>query len=103
MPKGPQTQHAEVLRRLVNQLFDEDKIAMLASNFDASAELVLYGPSIDNYWPCVALSSNFETSSHGLFVIGDSAGHSRGIYQALVAGRAWADARNARALSAAAI
>jgi uncharacterized FAD-dependent dehydrogenase len=92
-----------VLQHLVHQLFDEDKIAMLASNFDVPAELVLYGPSIDNFWPRVALSSNFETSNPGLFVIGDSAGYSRGIYQALVAGRAWADAKNVRALSAAAL
>ena len=103
MPKGPYANHSEVLQHLVHQLFDEDKIAMLASNFDVPAELVLYGPSIDNFWPRVALSSNFETSNPGLFVIGDSAGYSRGIYQALVAGRAWADAKNVRALSAAAL
>jgi uncharacterized FAD-dependent dehydrogenase len=50
----------------------------------------IYGPAIDLYWPSPVLSSGFRTQIDGLSVIGDAAGVSRGIVQALVSGAAWA-------------
>lgn len=90
IPAGPKAAYAVILEMLVEQLLDRSKINLLSSDLKEPTKMSIYGPSIDNFWPKVELTSSFETSSAGLFVIGDAAGYSRGIYQAMFAGRAWA-------------
>lgn len=48
-------------------------------------------PVIDNLWNSIILSKYMETSIRGLYVIGDSTGHMRGIMQACVTGMLCAD------------
>lgn len=92
-PSGPNSSYAIILEKLVDQLLDRDKVDFLAPSLQEPTLMSIYGPSIDNYWPKVQLTNTFETSRSGLYVIGDAAGYSRGIYQAMFAGQEWAQAQ----------
>ena len=50
-----------------------------------------FGPSIDRYWPVPDIRINCSTNVRDLFIVGDAAGRSRGILQAMISGVAWAN------------
>jgi uncharacterized FAD-dependent dehydrogenase len=43
-------------------------------------------PLIDWHWPTFAIENSFKTNISGLFCLGDSSGHARGLLQAAVSG-----------------
>jgi hypothetical protein len=46
----------------------------------------VFGPELDQYWFRYPLHLGFQTSTPGLFVLGDASGHFRGILQAFCSG-----------------
>lgn len=59
---------------------DESKLIRLGG------EIKVHYPLIDWHWPTFALPASFRTSMPGLYVIGDLAGHARGLLQSAVSG-----------------
>lgn len=92
----PTEDHRMLIEDLINLLFHETN-SILLSHIEPT-EVSLLGPAIDRYWPIPKLQQDLQTNIPGLFVLGDAAGVSRGIIQALVSGASWAISRNAFSL-----
>jgi uncharacterized FAD-dependent dehydrogenase len=88
----PTEGHRFLIEDLINRLFCETNSVLLPNT--EPAEVSILGPAIDRYWPLPKLQQNLETNIPGLFVLGDAAGVSRGIVQALVSGASWAISTN---------
>ncbi|WP_295537637.1 hypothetical protein [uncultured Pseudacidovorax sp.] len=82
-------------QKLLQTYFDSEAIEALTAFVDAlnDARLIdfeggctVYYPLIDWYWPIFGTTSTFETTKAGLYVVGDLAGHARGLLQAAVSG-----------------
>lgn len=95
VPIWPSDAHKSLMSELLDNVVGGKHIHMLEPT--ASEQVVrIYGPSVDLYWPSPALTPGFRTEIDGLSVIGDAAGVSRGIVQALASGAAWALVEAAR-------
>ena len=90
IPERPSPRYKKALQALLHRLLNDPSCQI----FDGAAKehelLKVFGPSIDLYWPKVQLSEGFKSSVEGVYVIGDAAGVSRGIVQAMAAGKSWA-------------
>jgi hypothetical protein len=83
--EGHRTMMAELLMLTLGGRFQ-----LLRRCKGESANVTVYGPAIDRYWPRVRLGQGLKTDVPGVFVLGDAAGVSRGFVQAMVSGAAWA-------------
>jgi len=89
IPVWPSQAHRSLMSELLDNVVGGKHVHMFKPT--ASEEVVrIYGPAVDLYWPLPALSQGFRTAIDGLSVIGDAAGLSRGIVQAMTSGAAWA-------------
>jgi uncharacterized protein len=52
----------------------------------AHAQISVYAPELDYYWPRFQIRSGFASASPGVFLVGDACGHFRGILQAFCSG-----------------
>ena len=89
-PEGPSKEHSVLMAKLLDQVVGGEFVELISRDLPANSRMKVFGPAIDLYWPRPFLNEGFKTSIEGVTVIGDAAGRSRGIYQALVAGTAWA-------------
>lgn len=91
IPEGPSPRYKMILQALLDRLINDPTCRMFDGAIGVNGPLKVYGPSMDLYWPKVHLSKGFKSSAEGVFVIGDAAGVSRGIVQAMAAGKSWAN------------
>jgi len=83
----PTAQHTELMNHLIDKVILSSEYSILKDHFDDTAKLRVYGPAIDRYWNMPTLDENFQSIDVDRFyVIGDAAGKSRGIYQAMYSG-----------------
>jgi hypothetical protein len=82
-------------RNLVEQIFGAEVCSDLerfgkaleeAGLVDWGAPHAVHFPLLDWHWNVYALETTHETSKSGLMVVGDSAGHARGLLQAGISG-----------------
>lgn len=90
IPEGPSPQYKKALQALLHRLLNDPSCQVFDGAKGEHGPLKVFGPSIDLYWPKVQLSRGFKASVEGIYVIGDAAGVSRGIVQAMAAGKSWA-------------
>lgn len=90
IPEGPSPLYKKALQALLRRLLDDPSCQIFDGSAGELGQLNVFGPSIDLYWPKVQLSQGFKSSVEGVYVIGDAAGVSRGIVQAMAAGKSWA-------------
>lgn len=90
IPKGPSPRYKKALQALLHRLLNDPSCQIFDGATGEHGLLKVFGPSIDLYWPKVRLSQGFKSSVDGVYVIGDAAGVSRGIVQAMAAGKSWA-------------
>ncbi len=90
IPEGPSPQYKKALQVLLHELLNNPSCRIFDGAIAEHGPLKVFGPSIDLYWPKVQLLQGFKTSVKGVYVIGDAAGVSRGIVQAMAAGKSWA-------------
>jgi uncharacterized protein len=50
------------------------------------ADISVFGPEVDRYWPRYWLADGFQTEVPGMYIIGDASGQFRGILQAFCSG-----------------
>lgn len=53
---------------------------------DWSSSHIVHIPLLDWYWPVFGTKNGFQTEFPQLFVVGDAAGHARGLFQAALSG-----------------
>lgn len=94
IPEGPSPQYKKALQALLHRLLNDPSCQIFDGATGEHGPLKVFGPSIDLYWPKVQLSRGFKASVEGVYVIGDAAGVSRGIVQAMAAGKSWAHSVN---------
>jgi uncharacterized FAD-dependent dehydrogenase len=87
MPVFPTREHCEIMTQTLRSLlYGEDAIIVKGTTIS------IYSPSIDLQWLKPHLKSDFSLyNDNNIYVIGDAAGKSRGIIQALFAGVCWAN------------
>ncbi|HEU0097393.1 MAG TPA: hypothetical protein VFQ67_01335 [Allosphingosinicella sp.] len=92
LPDGPIPEHTELIKRLTSDALSLAGSPVSSHGFSEgrAARIRVYSPAIDRYWPCPELRGNFEASVKGIWIIGDAAGLSRGIGQAIYSGVSWA-------------
>lgn len=92
LPDGATPDHTAILRMLVKDIFSiaGGPIATGMADKSKEREIEVLGPAIDQYWPDPVLGDGFSTSVEGVWVIGDAASASRGIFQAIYSGACWA-------------
>ena len=90
IPEGPSPQYKKAHQALLHRLLNDPSCQIFDGATGEHGPLKVFGPSIDLYWPKVQLSRGFKASVEGVYVIGDAAGVSRGIVQAMAAGKSWA-------------
>lgn len=81
---------------VLEKLFEPSSLEALnafANNLQSAGLLnwsdahTIHLPLLDWHWPTYALPGTFHSSLPGLFVLGDSSGHARGLLQAAVSGK----------------
>nr|WP_306267025.1 hypothetical protein [Pararhizobium sp. IMCC3301] len=90
IPDGPSPLYKKAIRALLHRLINDPSCQIFEDDTEQHLPLKVFGPSIDLYWPKVQLSPGFNSSVDGVYIIGDAAGVSRGIIQAMAAGKSWA-------------
>lgn len=90
IPEGPSLLYKKALQALLHRLLNDPSCQIFDDATVGSGQVKVFGPSIDLYWPKVHLTQGFRASVAGVYVIGDAAGVSRGIVQAMAAGKSWA-------------
>ena len=90
IPEGPSPRYKKTIQVLLHRLLNDPSCQVFDDSTKKRGPLKVFGPTIDLYWPKVQLSFGFKSSVEGVYVIGDAAGVSRGIVQAMVAGKSWA-------------
>lgn len=71
----------------VPRLLEEFVESLALSNLiAASTPCMVHYPLLDWHWPVFAKPGSFETTIPGLWVVGDLAGHARGLLQSAVSG-----------------
>lgn len=89
IPYWPSDDHRVMMAELLTLTLGGN-ISLLRRSEKAGSVLRVYGPAIDLYWPQPDLTKSLETRIHGLYLLGDAAGVSRGFVQSMVSGAAWA-------------
>jgi uncharacterized FAD-dependent dehydrogenase len=89
LPTFPTPVHDRLMRLLIQRLFS-GPTNLLKSRIQNEAEMCIYAPAIDNFWPRPEVRHNLFTRVPGIFILGDAIGVSRGYVQALTSGAAWA-------------
>lgn len=97
IPEGPSPRYKGALQALLHRLLNDPTCQLFDGAAGEHGPLKVFGPSIDLYWPKVDLSQGFMASVEGVYVIGDAVGVSRGIVQAMAAGKSWAQSVSSRA------
>lgn len=85
IPEWPTQNHAQLMRELLTNVIAGRPVQM----FKPGAQVRVFGPSVDRFWPQPEINANFYTRVKGVSVLGDATGLSRGIVQALASGLAW--------------
>lgn len=86
----PSHSHQQMMRNLLDGTVSGRFCRMFALRCGQPAAVRVYGPAIDLYWPQPELGDGFLSPVPGLSIIGDAAGRSRGIVQAISSGLSWA-------------
>ncbi|ABD88218.1 hypothetical protein [Rhodopseudomonas palustris] len=89
VPVWPSDRHKSLMAELLDAVVAGKQVDMFGTSIPGEA-VKIYGPAVDRYWPLPSLSTGFQTNVEGLSIIGDAAGLSRGIVQALASGVGWA-------------
>jgi uncharacterized protein len=89
VPLWPSERHGQLMNELVENVVGGRQVHMFSWT-GTEITIRVYGPCVDLYWPAPALREGFLTEVEGFGVIGDAAGVSRGILQAMASGAAWA-------------
>lgn len=85
----PSKQHRGVFDRFVHEL-TKGELAIFKKQHAQPLPFRVYGPAVDYYWVQPKVDENLQTNIPGFYVIGDSIGLSRGYYQAMFSGAAFA-------------
>lgn len=89
LPDGPSEAHTAIIREAVGLVFG-GATSPVTSDCPENTRIAVYGPAIDRYWAAPEINNGFQTNVPGLYFIGDAAGRSRGIFQAIASGVMWA-------------
>ncbi len=85
----PRESHKALMKQLLDNIVLGRYIKMFSPEGPKSNKVRVFGPSVDLYWPKPTLKTGFETTTSGVYIIGDATGASRGIVQAIASGAGW--------------
>lgn len=91
IPTWPTEDHSNAMSELLAAVISEGPMSIGCWSADiGQSQINVYGPSVDAYWSKPEIDVGFTTNVPGLSVIGDAAGYSRGVVQAIYSGVGWA-------------